>query len=50
MDVDLQDPIELIPELIAKWKEGHRVVLAKRTDRSSDGYLKRITAEWLILI
>jgi len=46
MDVDLQDPIELIPELIAKWKEGHRVVLAKRTDRSSDGYLKRITAEW----
>jgi len=46
IDVDLQDPIELIPELIAKWKEGHRVVLAKRTDRSSDGRIKRITAEW----
>lgn len=44
MDVDLQDPIEVIPELIEKWLAGADMVLAKRVDRSSDGYLKRSTA------
>lgn len=44
IDVDLQDPIEVIPELIAKWQEGYDVVLAKRADRSCDSYLKRRTA------
>jgi len=44
MDVDLQDPIEVIPELIEKWLAGADMVLAKRIDRSSDGYLKRSTA------
>ncbi|WP_337225076.1 glycosyltransferase family 2 protein [Proteus terrae] len=46
IDVDLQDPIEVIPRLIEKWKQGADVVLAKRTDRSTDGWLKRKTAEW----
>ncbi|EJG2209543.1 TPA: glycosyltransferase family 2 protein [Proteus mirabilis] len=46
IDVDLQDPIEVIPQLIEKWKQGSDVVLAKRTDRSTDGWLKRKTAEW----
>jgi len=46
IDVDLQDPIEVIPQLIAKWLEGADVVLAKRADRSTDGHLKRKTAEW----
>lgn len=46
IDVDLQDPIELIPEMVDKWKAGADVVLAKRVDRSSDGRLKRKTAEW----
>ncbi|AUX93880.1 glycosyltransferase family 2 protein [Mixta gaviniae] len=46
IDVDLQDPIEVIPQLIAKWQEGADVVLAKRTDRSTDGHMKRKTAEW----
>ncbi|WPU21219.1 glycosyltransferase family 2 protein [Cedecea neteri] len=46
IDVDLQDPIEVIPVLIEKWKAGADVVLAKRTDRSTDGRLKRKTAEW----
>ncbi|WP_325919215.1 glycosyltransferase family 2 protein [Pseudomonas frederiksbergensis] len=41
MDVDLQDPIEVIPKLVAKWEKGAEVVLAKRRDRSSDSYLKR---------
>ncbi|UZE22699.1 glycosyltransferase family 2 protein [Pseudomonas sp. B21-056] len=41
MDVDLQDPIDVIPRLIAEWERGAEVVLAKRRDRSSDSYLKR---------
>lgn len=45
IDVDLQDPIEVIPELIKKWEEGYDVVLAKRVDRSSDTALKRKSAE-----
>ncbi|RTZ60714.1 MAG: glycosyltransferase [Gammaproteobacteria bacterium] len=44
IDVDLQDPPEIIPELINKMGEGYDMVLAKRSDRSSDGYLKRIGA------
>ena len=46
IDVDLQDPVEVIPQLIAKWREGADVVLAKRADRSSDSLLKRKSAEW----
>jgi glycosyltransferase involved in cell wall biosynthesis len=46
MDVDLQDPVEVIPQLIAKWREGYDVVLAKRIDRSSDSRLKYKTASW----
>ncbi|MDD6880702.1 MAG: glycosyltransferase family 2 protein [Firmicutes bacterium] len=46
MDVDLQDPVEIIPALIEKWQSGADVVLAKRADRSSDSFLKRNTAKW----
>ncbi|HDW3187703.1 TPA: glycosyltransferase family 2 protein [Escherichia coli] len=45
IDVDLQDPIDVIPLLIEKWKNGADMVLAKRTDRSTDGHLKRKSAE-----
>lgn len=45
IDADLQDPPELIAPMLAEWRAGHDVVLAKRSDRSSDGYLKRRTAE-----
>jgi len=45
IDVDLQDPITVIPELIEKWLAGADMVLAKRFDRSSDGHIKRKTAE-----
>lgn len=45
IDVDMQDPIEVIPFLIEKWKDGADMVLAKRTDRSTDGHLKRKSAE-----
>lgn len=46
IDVDLQDPIEVIPHLIEKWQAGADMVLAKRTDRSTDSHLKRKSAEW----
>lgn len=44
IDVDLQDPVEVIPQLIEQWRAGFDVVLAKRRDRSCDSYLKRYTA------
>lgn len=46
IDVDLQDPIEVIPRMLEKWQMGADIVLAKRIDRSTDGHLKRKTAEW----
>lgn len=46
IDVDLQDPIEIIPEMIDRWKNGADMVLAKRIDRSSDFLLKRKSAIW----
>ncbi len=46
IDVDLQDPIEVIPEMLEKWQQGADIVLAKRIDRSTDSHLKRKTAEW----
>lgn len=44
LDADLQDPPELIPQMIAKWREGFEVVLARRVNRDSDSGAKRISA------
>jgi dolichol-phosphate mannosyltransferase len=44
IDADLQDPPEVIPELIAKWKEGYQVVYAVRAEREGETWFKRITA------
>lgn len=44
MDADLQDPPEVLADLVAKWREGYEVVLAVREDRSTDTWLKRFTA------
>jgi glycosyltransferase involved in cell wall biosynthesis len=46
IDADLQDPPELIPQLVAAWSAGAEVVLARRSGRASDGMLKRKTAAW----
>lgn len=46
IDADLQDPPELIPEMIARWQSGVDVVLGRRNDRQVDSLLKRKTAEW----
>jgi glycosyltransferase involved in cell wall biosynthesis len=44
MDVDLQEPPELIPQMIAKWREGYDVVYGKRVCRQTDSLFKRLTA------
>lgn len=44
MDADLQDPPELIIDMLKKWEEGYEVVVARRKDRGSDTFFKRITA------
>ena len=44
LDADLQDPPELIGEMIRLWSAGNEVVAAQRTDRSSDTALKRLSA------
>jgi glycosyltransferase involved in cell wall biosynthesis len=46
LDVDLQDPPEVIAEMVVKWREGHDVVYGVRRNRTSDSLPKRITAEW----
>ena len=45
MDVDLQDPPAVIPEMITKWRNGADVVIAVRSSRSSDGFFKRAGAK-----
>jgi polyisoprenyl-phosphate glycosyltransferase len=44
MDADLQDPPEIIGEMIAKWKEGFEVVYARRLSRAGESVFKRATA------
>lgn len=44
MDVDLQDPPEVLPEMLEHWRAGYEVVLAKRIDRSADTVFKRASA------
>lgn len=50
MDVDLQDPISVIPLMMEKWRAGADMVLAKRIDRQVDSHLKRKTAQWFYRI
>lgn len=44
IDADLQDPPSLIPALIQEWQKGAEVVVTVRSDRSTDSWLKRVTA------
>jgi polyisoprenyl-phosphate glycosyltransferase len=44
MDADLQDPPELIPQLIEQWRKGFDLVFAVRQQRRGDGLFKRATA------
>lgn len=44
LDVDLQDPPELIVEMVAKWREGYDVVLPQRRERTGEPWLRRLAA------
>jgi glycosyltransferase involved in cell wall biosynthesis len=44
MDADLQDPPEVIPLLVEKWKEGYEVVYAVRSEREGENFIKLFTA------
>ena len=51
MDSDLQDPPELIPEMLEKWREGYKVVIAQRRSRAGENYLYLKCAQffyWLL--
>ena len=45
MDADLQDPPELIPELVKYWEEGYDDVYAKRRSRKGETWLKKFTSK-----
>ncbi|MEN3185783.1 MAG: glycosyltransferase family 2 protein [Atribacterota bacterium] len=44
IDADLQDPPEVIPEMLTKWREGYEVVYGKRIKREGETFFKRFTA------
>ncbi len=46
MDIDLQDPPELIEPFMARWREGYDIVYGVRTLRTSDTTAKRVSASW----
>jgi len=51
MDVDMQDPPELIPQMIHQWREGYDVVIPQRTSRSGEPWVKRVVSGvgyWII--
>lgn len=45
MDVDMQDPPEVLPEMVAKWREGYQMVFGVRRGRRTDPFAKRLTAD-----
>lgn len=46
IDADLQDPPEVIPELVANWRDGYEVVYAVRRKRKGESFFKRFTASF----
>ena len=50
LDGDLQDPPEMIPDLLARWREGADIVVAKRRQRAGETRMKLATARWFYAI
>jgi len=46
IDADLQDPPELIPELVKQWRQGWDMVYAQRIERRGETLVKKLTAHW----
>lgn len=45
IDADLQHPPEILTQLVARWREGHDVVIALRRDRATESWPRRITGD-----
>jgi glycosyltransferase involved in cell wall biosynthesis len=50
IDADLQDPPELIPEMIKYWEDGYDDVYAKRTSRKGETWFKKASSQWFYKI
>ena len=50
IDADLQDPPEIIPEMIKKWQEGYDVVYGTRIERKGETLFKKFTARYFYKI
>lgn len=50
IDADLQDPPELIPQMVDKWREGWHVVYGQREQRAGETWFKITTAKWFYRI
>ncbi|MBP9853040.1 glycosyltransferase family 2 protein [Candidatus Saccharibacteria bacterium] len=50
IDADLQDPPELIPEMISYWEQGYDDVYAKRRSRAGESWVKKKTSQWFYAI
>lgn len=46
MDADLQDPPELIPQMLQEWEKGYDDVYARRRSRAGETWFKKVTAHW----
>ena len=46
IDADMQDPPELIPGMVALWREGYDDVYARRRSRAGESWFKRATSRW----
>ncbi|MEK7495313.1 MAG: glycosyltransferase family 2 protein [Patescibacteria group bacterium] len=44
IDADLQDPPEIIPQMIKKWQAGAKIVYAKRNERQGENFFKKFSA------
>lgn len=44
LDADLQDPPELIPDMVEMWRQGYQVVYAQRSQRRKESWVKKFTA------
>lgn len=49
MDADLQDPPEVIPQMIEKWHEGYEIVYGKRMQRDGETFLKSLLPKCFIV-
>lgn len=50
LDADLQDPPELIPQMLEEWEKGYDDVYAKRKSRKGETFLKKKTSQWFYKI